>query len=204
MHLVQAAGPTGWLFFVLIYATCCILFIPASILAICAGAIYGFWTGVLLVLAGNGLGSVLCLLVTRYLFRERMADWIHRHPRIKAIKCAVARDDWKLVFLTRLSPFLPFTLINYALGLTSISALRFFLATEVGALPAISLYVYLGTLMGKLATIGPELRQPPPVQWIYEAAGLLVTIAVTYYVTRLAQRALDHHLKHEEKGTGIA
>jgi len=203
MHLLQDAGLLGWLLFVLVYAACCVLFIPASILAICAGAIYGFWMGILLVLAGNGLGSVLSLLVTRYLFRERVADWIARRPRLKAIKCAVTRDDWKLVFLTRLSPFLPFTLINYALGLTNISALRFFLATEMGAIPAICLYVYLGTLMGKLAAIGPELRHPRPGQWIYEVVALLVTIAVTYYVTRLAQRALDHHLKHGEKGGGL-
>ncbi len=59
MHVVQNAGPWGWALFIGLYALCCLLFIPASILTISAGAIYGFWFGSALVLIGNGDGSVL-------------------------------------------------------------------------------------------------------------------------------------------------
>ena len=194
MRVVQEAGPWGWVLFIVVYALCCLLFIPGSVLTITAGAVYGFWEGAFLVLAGNGLGSVLSLIVTRYFLRGRATRWIAKYPKLKAVKKAVAQDDWKLVFLTRLSPIMPFSLINYSLGLTTIPVWRFLVATEFGAVPATALYVYLGTLMGNLARVGPDLKQHRPLEWAFQGCGLLITVGVTIYVTRLATRALNLRL----------
>ena len=194
MQVIQDAGPLGWFLFIALYAFCCLAFIPASILTIASGAIYGFWGGTFLVLSGNGLGSVLSLFITRYSLRGWAARRIAKHPRLNAVKKAVARDDWKLVFLTRLSPIMPFSLINYSLGLTDISAWRFLLATELGAIPATCVYVYLGTLMGNLARIAPELKQHRVIEWIVQGAGLVIAIGVTIYTTRLATHALKQRL----------
>jgi uncharacterized membrane protein YdjX (TVP38/TMEM64 family) len=195
MHVVQDAGPWGWALFIVLYALCCLLFIPGSILTISAGAIYGFWFGSALVLVGNGLGSVMSLLITRLFMRDWVAGKIAKHPRLKAIEKAVAEDDWRLVFLTRLSPIMPFSLINYSLGLTKISPWRFLLATELGAIPATLVYVYIGTLMGSLAKIGPDLKAHRPIEWIFQGVGLLVAIGVTIYVTRLATRAVNQRVE---------
>jgi uncharacterized membrane protein YdjX (TVP38/TMEM64 family) len=194
MRVIQEAGPLGWLLFIGLYALCCLLFIPGSVLTLAAGAVYGFWGGSALVLAGNGVGSVLSLLVTRYFLRDWMARRIAGNSRLQALEKAVAHDDWKLVLLTRLSPIMPFSLINYSLGLTKISAWRFLLATEIGAVPATLIYVYIGTLTGSLARIGPDLRQHRSIEWIFQGVGLLLAIGVTVYVTRLASRALHRRL----------
>ena len=191
MRVIQNAGPFGWGLFIGLYALCCLLFVPGSILTISAGAVYGFWGGVALVLAGNGLGSVLCLLVTRFFLRDWIKQKIASNPRLKALEKAVIGDDLKLVFLTRLSPVMPFSLINYSLGLTKISPWRFLLATELGAVPATLVYVYAGTLIGNLAQLRPELKAHGSLEWAVQGAGLILAIGVTIYVTRLASRALN-------------
>ena len=190
MRFIHDFGPWGWAMFIGLYALCCLLFVPGSLLTIAGGAVYGFLGGSALVLAGNGLGSVLCLLVTRYFLRDWVARKIAASPRMRAVEKAVKNNDWKLVFLTRLSPVMPFSLINYSLGVTSISAWRFLLATELGAVPATLVYVYTGTLIGSLARIGPDLRQHRPLEYLVQGAGLVVAIGVTIYVTRLASHAL--------------
>jgi uncharacterized membrane protein YdjX (TVP38/TMEM64 family) len=191
MQAIQNAGPTGWLLFIGLYALCCLFFIPGSILTIAAGAVYGFWGGLALVLVGNGAGSVACLLVTRFFLRDWMQKLVKDNSKIEALERAVADDDLRLVFLTRLSPVMPFSLINYSLGLTGIPAWRFLLAIELGALPATCIYVYFGSLIGNLASIGPEIHQHRPEVWAVQALGLVVAIGVTVYVTLVAKGKLD-------------
>ncbi len=146
-------------------------------------------------LAGNGVGALLSLLITRYLLRGWAAKFFARHAKMKAIEEAVAHDGWRIVLLSRLSPIMPYSLINYSLGLTRLSVTKFFFATEVGAIPSTCIYVYLGTLIGNLTRIGPDLRQHQPLQWIVQGLGLVITIGVTIYVTRAASQALKKRLK---------
>jgi uncharacterized membrane protein YdjX (TVP38/TMEM64 family) len=195
MRFIQDSGAWGWVLFIGLYALCCLLFIPGSVLTIAAGAVYGFFGGTLLVLTGNGVGSVLCLLVTRFFLRDWMARRVAENPRIKAIQTAVKNQDWKLVFLTRLSPVMPFSLINYSLGLTDISTWRFLTATELGAVPATLVYVYIGTMIGNLARIGPEIREHRPLEYLIQGIGLVIALGVTIYVTVLATRALKPQLQ---------
>lgn len=194
MRAIQGAGSLGWFLFIGLYALCCLFFIPGSVLTVAAGAVYGFWAGSALVLAGNGLGAALSLLVTRFLLRDWASRRIAKHPGLKAVKKLVAHDDFKLVFLTHLSPIMPFSLINYTLGLTEISLWRFLLATELGAIPATFVYVYIGMLMGNLARIAPELNRHRPIEWTIQGIGLVLAIAITIYFTQLARRALKHRL----------
>jgi len=194
MRIIQEAGPLGWCLFIDLYALCCLVFIPGSLLTVAAGAVYGFWGGSALVVAGNGLSSVLSLLITRFFLRDWVAGQITKHPRLQALEKAVAADDWKLVFLTHLSPIMPFSLINYSLGLTRISPWRFMLATVMGCVPATFVYVYIGTLVGNLARLAPDINQHRPIEWIFQGIGLVITIGVTIYVARLATRALKRRL----------
>jgi uncharacterized membrane protein YdjX (TVP38/TMEM64 family) len=195
METIQQAGWPGCLLFIGLYAAACLCFVPGSILTLAAGAVYGFWEGTLLVLAGNGLGALLSLLITRYLLRDWAKKQFAKSPKMRAIEEAVAHDGWRIVLLTRLSPVMPYSLINYALGLTRLSATRFFLATIIGAIPSTCVYVYLGTLIGSLTQIGPDLRHHRPLEWIIQGAGLAITIAVTIYVTRAASQSLKKRMK---------
>jgi uncharacterized membrane protein YdjX (TVP38/TMEM64 family) len=194
MQVIQGSGWEGYLMFIGLFALCCVVFFPASFLTFAAGAVYGFWLGTLLVLVGNGLGSLFCLLLTRYLFRSWAEGHLRKWKKISRVVDAVQHDGWKIVFLTRLSPMMPFSLINYALGLTKLSAWRFLLATEVGSIPAIAVYVYLGKLMGNLAKVRTDMRASSPLHWAIQGTGLLVTLVVTIYITHLASKSLKKRM----------
>jgi len=195
---IQSAGWIGWLLFIALYAGSCLVFMPGSILTLGAGAIYGFWEGVVLVLIGNGVGAFLSLLITRYLLKDWAAKYFAKSKKLLALQTAVEKEGWKIVCLTHLSPVMPFSLINYAYGLTNISVTEFLLATEIGSIPSTFIYVYLGTFLGNLAKIGPEIRQHSVLEWLLQGMGVLATIAVTIYVSRVTSQILKQRLSQGE------
>ena len=93
--------------------------------------------------------------------------------------------------LTRLSPVFPFNLLNYAFGLTQVSLKHYFLASWIGMLPGTVMYVYIGSLAGDLATLGIGERSRTPAEWTLYVVGLMATVVLTLYLTRIAQRALN-------------
>jgi len=103
---------------------------------------------------------------------------------------AIAAEGWKIVGLIRLSPIFPFTLMNYALGLTRVSLRGYFFASWIGMLPGTVLYVYIGSLIGDLGNLGGAGRQRTASEWTLYGVGLLASIAVAFYVTRIARDAL--------------
>lgn len=187
---VHALGPWGPIAFVIGYAVATVAGIPGSLLTLAAGAIFGLAAGVLWVFVGATLGSSAAFLVGRYLARGMVERRIAGNPRFAAIDRAIATDGRRIVFLLRLSPAVPFTLLNYLLGLTRV---RFadFVAASVGMLPGTVLYVYYGKLAGDVAAAAGG-GTPPRGAAYYAvlALGLAATIAVTALVTRLARRAL--------------
>ena len=86
----------------------------------------------------------------------------------------------------RLSPVFPFNLLNYAFGLTQVRVLDYVLASWAGTLPGTILYVYLGSLAGDLTRVAISGANRSPAEWLLYAVGLLATVAVAVYVTRVA------------------
>jgi len=127
----------------------------------------------------------------RYLAREWVAAMIRGNQKFEAIDAAVAQEGWKIVGLTRLSPVFPFNLLNYAFGLTQVSLKHYFLASWIGMLPGTVMYVYIGSLAGDLATLGIGERSRTPAEWALYGVGLMATVVLTLYLTRIAQRALN-------------
>src|SRR5206468_3640015 len=109
---VAGLGAVGLLLFVLLYVAAAVLFLPGSVLTLGAGAVFGLARGVGLVWIGATLGATAAFLVGRYLARDWVARRIDGNPRFRAIDEAVAREGWKIVLLTRLSPVFPFNLLN--------------------------------------------------------------------------------------------
>jgi len=188
---INSLGPSGPLLFIGIYILACVLFIPGSILTLGAGIIFGIVKGSIIVSISATLGATCAFLAGRYLARDWVAQKIEGNPKFRAIDEAVAKEGWKIVGLVRLSPIFPFNLLNYAFGLTRVSLRHYFLASWIGMLPGTVMYVYIGSLAGDLAKLGTGSRTRPPVEWALYVVGLIATIIVTIFVTRLAGRALD-------------
>lgn len=195
LERVEGLGFIGYGVFVLMYIVASVFFIPGSILTLGAGAIYGLLEGFILVSVGSTLGATAAFVVGRYAARDWVARRVAGNPKFRAIDDAVAREGWKVVGLTRLSPVFPFTLLNYAYGLTKVSLGQYVLASWIGMMPGTVMYVYIGTLAGNIATLGAEDAQGGETgKLVLQGIGLVATIAVTVYVTRIARRALKEQV----------
>src|SRR6185503_17996305 len=121
-----------------------ILFVPGLVLTMVAGALFGVGKGCVVASIGSTLGATGAFLVGRYLFRRRLARRLEETTWFAAIDRQVTADGWKIVGLARLSPLLPYVMLNYAFALTRISLRDYVIASWIGMLPATALYAYLG------------------------------------------------------------
>jgi uncharacterized membrane protein YdjX (TVP38/TMEM64 family) len=191
---IRGLGPWGPAIFVLLYVAATVLLLPAVVLTLGAGAVFGVAQGFLMVSVGATLGATAAALIGRYLARDWVARRLANSPKLSAIDEAVAREGWKIVFMTRLSPAFPFVGLNYAFGLTRVSLPQYVLASWIGMMPGIALYAYIGSLAGDVAAAAAGGRIRSMWEWGLYALGLVATVAVTVYVTRLARRALDKRI----------
>jgi uncharacterized membrane protein YdjX (TVP38/TMEM64 family) len=183
-------GPWGPVLFVAVYVIATVLFLPGSVLTLGAGAVFGVVWGSIYVSVASTLGATCAFLVGRHFARDAIRRRTAGNERFAALDRAVAAEGWKIVGLTRLSPLFPFALLNYAFGLTQVRLGHFVLASWLGMMPGTVLYVYLGSL-AKAAT-GERTRTTG--EWAFYAVGLLATVAVTVFLTRVAKRALAQRI----------
>lgn len=192
---VSGLGMWGPVIFIVIYIAATVLFVPGSVLTLGAGVLFGVIKGSIVVSISATLGATAAFIVGRYLARDWVAGKIEGNPSFKSMDEAVAREGWKIVGLTRLSPVFPFVLLNYAYGLTRVSLRDFFFASWVGMMPGTVMYVYIGSLAGDLATLGAGGRTRSTAEWVLYGVGFAATVLVTVFVTRIAKAALSKKAK---------
>ncbi len=188
---ISGLGAAGLLIFMALYIMACVLLLPGSILTLGAGVVFGVVQGSIAVSIGATLGATSAFLVGRYLARNWVAKRIAGNQKFNAVDEAVGKEGWKIVLLTRLSPVFPFNLLNYAYGLTKVSLRHYFFASWIGMMPGTVMYVYLGSLAGDLASLGAGGHSRTTAEWVLYGVGLLATVVVTVFVTRVAKKALS-------------
>ncbi len=191
---VESLGSWGVAAFIVIYNVATILFIPGTLLTMSGGVLFGVVWGSIYVAIAATLGATWAFLIGRYLCRDVVCRMIQGNAKFKAIDKAVTKEGFKIVLLTRLSPVLPFNLLNYAFGVTQVS-LRDYILGSLGMIPGTVMYVYLGSLVGDVAMLGKPDRSTSPetqiIQWVIRGVGLMATVALTIYLARLAKKALN-------------
>ncbi|HVY68694.1 MAG TPA: TVP38/TMEM64 family protein [Verrucomicrobiae bacterium] len=197
LEWARGFGAAGWVVFVVLYVIATVLLIPGSALTLGAGALYGVAAGSALVSVASTLGATAAFLAGRHLARDWVARKLAGRSVFATMDRAVAEDGWKIVFLARLSPLFPFTLLNYAFGVTRVGLGTYIIASWIGMMPGTVMYVYLGSLAQTVAG-----RERTPAQWILYGAGLIATVVVTLLVTRIARRALDQRTGPESPAHG--
>ena len=191
---IQNLGWLGAISFILLYIVTTIALVPGAILTLGAGVIFGVVWGSLYVFLGAICGETFAFLIGRYLARDWVERKIQSNQQFLAINRALKREGFKIILLTRLSPIFPFSLLNYAFGVTGVSLRDYFLGS-IGMIPMTITYVYFGSLAGDLASIGSDFAiANKSLSWTIRIIGLIATIAVTVYLTRIARQALDKSL----------
>lgn len=190
LEWTQSLGAWGPMALAIAYVPACLLFFPGAILTIGAGFAFGVVRGTIAVSAGSVAGAATAFWVGRTLARAWIERRVAQSPRFRALDVAVAHEGFKIVFLTRLSPIFPFTVLNYAFGLTRVRFRDYVLASWIGMLPGTLLYVYIGSALQSLAEVETPTDDGGVTQKVLFWLGLAATFLVTVFVTRLARQAL--------------
>jgi uncharacterized membrane protein YdjX (TVP38/TMEM64 family) len=177
-----------------IYIIATLVGLPAIFLFLAAGSLFGFNKGVFLVSLADTLSASACYGLGRTIARKRIRQWLTKRPQFAQLDHAVAQKGWKIVFLTRLSPILPSNILNYGFSLTKIDFWHYILFSWLGMLPVIGLYVYLGSVGTNL--IKSKTNHSTMALSI---VGILATIGVLIYTTKLTRQILSSSLNSSKK-----
>jgi len=161
------------------------VFAPRPPMCIVSGLVFGF-IAVPVILLASTLGSVLAFLLSRYLFRSRFLKTVERRPVWRTLIEAIDAEGWRLVGLLRLASLVPGTATNYLLGVTRIGLWPYTVATLVGLLPQIFLFVYIGAA-GQIAL---EDFSDSPLRVALIVIGLIFTAWAVFAVTRRTRQSL--------------
>ena len=195
-ELNEYIGRLGWLgpfIYILIYIAATVLMIPGSALTLASGAIFGPIVGTMVTVVGSNIGANIAFVLSRTILRERVLRWVEDYPGFIGVSDAVGQGGIKIILLLRLSPVLPFTVINYLLGLTSITHWKYFWGTIIGMLPGTIAFVYFGSLPKLLSSADPKANA---LKLLIQTVGVIATVLAVILITKVSKtslaRAMDH------------
>lgn len=190
----RGTGVLGVAGFAAAYIGATVAFLPGSLLTLAAGFAYGPFWGLLVASPASVAGATAAFLLGRTLLRDWATRKTSGSAAVRAVSRAVEREGFKIVFLLRLSPLIPFNALNYALSLSHVRLSTYMAASAVGMLPGTALYVYLGSLAPTAAQLSTAAQRGGPGHIALYVAGLAATIAVVVIATGAAKRALRAEL----------
>jgi uncharacterized membrane protein YdjX (TVP38/TMEM64 family) len=176
----------GWaapLIFIALYVLVAAVFIPATLVTLAGGMLFGPLFGALYSLIGASLSATLMMLLARYVAGDWAASWTQRW--LRRVIDGVNEEGWRFVFLMRLIPGIPFAPLNYAFGLTRIRLGSFLLATVAGMLPAAIVINYVGYAGREAALGGGQIAEKA----LYALGGLAVLALLARLFMRLRRRS---------------
>lgn len=191
---IRGAGATGILLFIAVYVVAEVALVPGSLLTMAAGFAYGPIAGLLVASPASVLAASTAFLLGRTVLRGWIQKKIAHSPKMRALDRAIGKNSFKLIVLLRLSPVIPFNLLNYMLGLSDAPLGRYVAASFIGMLPGTWLYVYLGSLATTAAGLTNASREGGSQRIVLTVAGLVATGLVIVFITRAAKRALVEEL----------
>ena len=144
---VASTGPWGPLVYVVLHVLLTLVPVSKNLLSTVAGALFGLAAGIALSWVASMLSAVVGFLVARRLGREAVAQMTG--PRITKVEDVLRQQGFIAVVVARLTPVLPFTIVNYGAGVSAISLRDFVTGTAVGVLPGTVGYAALGASAGR-------------------------------------------------------
>jgi uncharacterized membrane protein YdjX (TVP38/TMEM64 family) len=138
--------------YMVLYIAVTALSLPgATVLTLAGGALFGLWTGTVIISFASSIGATLACLVSRYILR----DWVQKKfgDRLAVINRGIAEDGAFYLFTLRLIPIFPFFMINLLMGLTKMPLKTFYRVSQLGMLAGTLVYVNAGKELGKLDSL---------------------------------------------------
>jgi uncharacterized membrane protein YdjX (TVP38/TMEM64 family) len=182
----RALGPWAVVPYIVIFVTAAVFFIPISGMLLVAGTLYGFWMGYLLAAASGLIAVAVTYAVGKKLWRSRVEALRRDHPRFESIYEAISKHGPMLVFLIRLNPLLPFSVLNYLFTIPKLDFRKYLISSFLGMTPDIFFYLYVGHV-GK----GLLENHGGPTVWNYLILGSAVatTVIAAVVINRVIRKA---------------
>ncbi len=138
--------------FVGIYIPSVALNLPwALVLGLAGGAVFGTFTGTVVVSFASSIGALLACMISRYL----LAGWVKKKfkDKLERVNQGIAREGAFYLFALRLIPLIPFFVVNMVMGVTAIRLTTFYWVSQLGMLPATAVIVNAGSQISKINTL---------------------------------------------------
>lgn len=174
------------LFYIIIYISTA-LFIPGAIpLTIAGGLLFGVFWGTIYVCIGATIGATLAFFFARYLIGEWLQD--RYRDQLRSFNKEMDRHGYYYLILIRLTPLLPFFLINYLAGLTNISFGVFLWTFLVILVPGSVIYTYIGHYTGAIESLEDILSLEILLIMIILLAIVIFSSASYLYLKKLGEK----------------
>ncbi|KAJ8767547.1 hypothetical protein K2173_017616 [Erythroxylum novogranatense] len=191
-------GPWGPLALAVAYIPLTILAVPASVLTLGGGYLFGLPIGFVADSIGATVGAMAAFLLGRTIGRSYVNSKLKDYPQFRSVAIAIERSGFKIVLLLRLVPLLPFNMLNYLLSVTPVSLGVYGLASWIGMMPITLALVYVGTTLKDLSDVTHGWSEFSTTRWAFIIMSLVISVVLMFWVTKVAKSALDKALAESE------
>ena len=189
------------LFFVSEYFASAVVLVPGVVLTLGSGFVFGmaFGMGVgvvlgtLVVFVGASAAAVVSFLLGRYLLRQQMQKFTKKYAILEALEAALEKNGWRIFILLRLCPIIPFGVLNYVAGVTSV-IFRDYCVALIAILPGTILYVFLGASAGSVSESAMSGKNNATITIVVSVVGAVFGFLAIGVTTRFARKELNRIL----------
>ena len=176
-----------------------LLLLPLSLMLMLSGLLFGVLKGFLVAWTAFLIASSAAFWIGQKFARPWIERKIQRNALFASIDRAVERKGFLVVLLTRLVMVIPYQLLNYSLGLTRVRLAETVLATGIGSIPPIFLFVYLGTTVSNIAAIMNGDAALEGRELMIGAFAMAVVVSIILLIVRIAGKTLKEELLAAEE-----
>ena len=154
----------------------------AAVLTLAAGALFGVFTGVILVSFASTIGATGAFLFARFLLRDTVEKRFGN--QLQAINKGLQEEGAFYLFTLRLVPLFPFFAINLMMGITQIKTRTFFWVSQLGMLAGTIVYVNAGTQLSKIQSLADILSPPLIASFVVLGVFPLVAKKIVNFIQK--------------------
>ncbi|KAL5561648.1 hypothetical protein UlMin_031395 [Ulmus minor] len=200
----QDLGPWGPLVLAIAYIPLTILAVPASVLTLGGGYLFGLPVGFIADSIGATIGATAAFILGRTIGRSYVISKLKNYPKFHAVAIAIQRSGFKIVLLLRLTPLLPFNMLNYLLSVTPVHIGEYMLASWLGMMPITFALVYVGTTLKDLSDVTHGWNEVSTTNWVFMALGFVISVILLVCIAKVAKASLEKALADNSEIEGLS
>ncbi|KAJ4956196.1 hypothetical protein NE237_012979 [Protea cynaroides] len=197
-------GPWGPVVLAVAYIPLTVLAVPASVLTLGGGYLFGLPIGFVADSIGATIGATAAFLLGRTIGRSYVISKLKNYPQFRAVAIAIKRSGFKISLLLRLVPLLPFNMLNYLLSVTPVGVGEYMLSTWLGMMPITLALVYVGTTLKDISDVTHGgWSEISTTRLVLIILGFVVSVVLIIFITKVAKASLDSTIAENVEIEGL-